>query len=190
MSTNAKDLTTVDDVLAYLKDVTNPTQPVQDLLQRLVTSASFFIQTHLNRDFKSQSYTERRNGTGGVLMLFSNYPVTAVSSVVIDGMDIPVGNAAQPGYAFSETTLYLTGGYRFTRNIQNVQIEYTAGYAEIPSDVAQICIDLVCRKWKERDRIGINSKTLGQGETIVFAKTDLTDEFKSLLRQYQKVVPV
>jgi hypothetical protein len=70
-----------------------------------------------------------------------------------------------------------------------VIINYSAGFASTPPDVEGVCIDLVCRKWKDRDRIGLVSKAIA-GETTMFSKTDLTDEFKSLLRQYQKVTPI
>ena len=165
---------------------------VSHLLQRLVTSASSFIQTHLNRDFAATEYSETRNGTGGVTMMFGDYPVTAVSSLKIHGQVIPeildAGDMTEYGYLFDDTTLYLRG-YSFVRGIQNVSITYTAGYAAIPTDIGQVTIDLVARKFKERSRIGLVSENIGQ-QTMLYAKTDLTDEFKSLLRQYQKVIPV
>jgi len=192
MTVHAKDLTTVANVLGYLKDVPNPSAEALTLIQRVITSSSFFIQNHLNRVFAPTSYTEYRNGTGGVTMVCGDYPVTAVGSVIVSSQAIAASTpeSQAPGYVFDDISITLLGGMRFWKGVKNVCLTYTAGFDAVPYDVEQVCIDLVCRKWKERDRIGMNSKTLGQGETITFAKTDLTDEFKSLLRQYQKVVPV
>lgn len=190
MAANPRDLTTVADVIGYINFAQTPSIDEQALIQRLVTAASDFIQTHLNRAFNSASYTEYRNGTGGVTLVFSDYPVTAVSSVTIDGQVVALSaDRIAPGYVFSDSVLYLVGGLKFTKGIQNVKVVYTAGYAEIPFDIAQVTIDLVGRKYKERKRIGLVSENIGQ-QTITYAKTDLTDEFKSLLRQYQKVTPI
>lgn len=192
------DLTTIQDVAGYLGITlkTTGTPPVIDttdatviLLARLVTAASTFIQSHLNRVFKSASYTEHRDGTGGFIMSVADYPMTAVSQVSIDGQSIPaVVNAGDAGYVYTPTAVKLVG-YRFSRGMNNVILGYTAGYTSIPFDVAQITVELAARKYKERDRIGIQSKTIGP-EVVSFKVSDLTDEFKSLLRQYQKVVPV
>lgn len=195
----AGDLTTIEDVAGYLgiglkmagsPAAPDPTDATVKLLTRLVTSASSFISTHLGRDFSQVSdYVESRNGTGGASMVFADYPVTSVGTVQIDGRVIPACTSnSSPGYLFSDTCLYLRG-YRFSRGVQNVLMQYTAGYATIPPEIAQVTIDLVCRKYKERERIGVTSKSIN-GENVSFAKTDLTDEFKSLLRQYQKVIPV
>ncbi len=180
----ANDLTTLVNVKQYLS-LTGPEDDA--LLSRLITAASAFIQSHLNRTFASQSYTEKRNGNGGQRLSFSNFPVTAVSSVAVDGVAIPAAaDATKAGYIFSSTMLFLNG-WSFTRGYQNVAIAYTAGYVAVPADIEQVCIDLVSLKYRERDRIGISSKTLG-GETVNYVKSDLSDEVKNTLRQYQKVI--
>ena len=77
-SPNDYDLTTVDDVISYLNvkgDATTVNgDTVANILQRLVTSASQFMQTQLNRTFKKQTYSEQRNGTGTDRMMVRNYP--------------------------------------------------------------------------------------------------------------------
>ncbi|MGA9820832.1 MAG: head-tail connector protein, partial [Desulfobaccales bacterium] len=49
------------------------------LLTRLITAASSFIETYLGRLLGNQNYAEVRDGTGGRVMNFREYPVTAVS---------------------------------------------------------------------------------------------------------------
>jgi hypothetical protein len=161
------------------------------LLTRLVSSASDFIQTWLNRTIASQSYTETRDGTGGRRLLFSNYPVTAVSSVQIDGQAVPLSTSvSMDGYVFNGTTLSLRGGtYRFSRDIQNVVVAYTAGFGTVPNEIEQSCLELVGLRYKEKDRIGLVSKGLA-GETTNYTQKDMSDAIQSTLTNYKKVIPV
>lgn len=157
------------------------------LLTRLVTGASQFIQTWLNRDLASQNYSETRDGHGGNILPFRDYPVTAVSSLVIDGDAIPAApNTVIRGYRFTDTRLVLQG-YSFTRGAANVVINYTAGYATVPPEIAQAAIELVAYKYRERDRIGHQSKSLA-GETVTFIVKDMPDGVKAVLNNYKKVI--
>jgi hypothetical protein len=106
----------------------------------------------------------------------------------VDGVAVPLSSdGIQAGYMFSETMLYLIG-YTFTKGFQNVSISYTAGYENVPGDIEQACIDLVSLKYKERERIGIQSKTLAT-ESITYRIWDLNKETQQILREYQKVTP-
>jgi len=156
------------------------------LLTRLVTAASQFIQSWLDRTLAQQGYTETRDGGGGSSLAFANTPVSAVSALAIDGIAIPpASDAVSPGYAFSATRLYLRG-YAFTRGVRNVTLSYTAGYAATPPEVEQACIELVALRYKERDRIGHVSKSLA-GETVSFSQKDMSDDIKTLLSLYRRV---
>src|SRR5262249_21393610 len=144
------------------------------LLTRLVTAASQFILTWLDRTLVQQSYTETRGGTSGTSLAFGNMPVSAGSARSVDRNPIPgAPDAVSPGYAFSATRLYLRG-YAFNRGVRNVAVSYTAGYAATPPEVEQACIALVALRYKERDRIGHVSKSLA-GETVSFSQKDMSD---------------
>lgn len=182
---SAIDLVTLADVKAYIGSSGIDDQ----LLTRLVTASSQYIQSWLNRTFASAAYTETRDGNGGQRMLFANYPVTAVSSLTIDGIAIPLSTSPLiPGYVFSSTGIMLRS-YTFTQGFQNVVIGYTAGYATVPEDIRQACIDMVALKYRQRDRIGINSKTLA-GEAVTFNTDDMPANVKTILGNYKKVVPL
>jgi len=179
------DLTTVAKLVEYLGLTIVP----PSVFPRLVSAASAFIESNLNRIFEITDYVETRSGRDEKFITFSDYPVSSVSSVSIDGQAIPAAaSITGAGYRFDDTRLVLNG-YRFNRGLLNVQIAYSAGYATVPYEVEQACLDVAARKYKERDRVGVNSKIIN-GETVVFSKTDMTDELKSILRAYQKVVPV
>jgi len=177
------DLTTVENVAEYLGITTTPV-----MLARLVSAASAFIEQNLNRTFEVTQYSEIRNGHDERFITFGDYPVQSVQSVMVDGLTIPpLVDGAGAGYLFDATRLSLTG-HRFWRGYLNVRLQYTAGYPVIPLEIEQACIELVAAKYKGRDRIGVSSKTIN-GEVVSFTRSDMTDDLKSVLRAYQKVVP-
>ncbi len=184
------DLTTLADVKTWLQ-TGQSAFPVTDdaLLTRLVTAASQYIQSWLNRPIASADYLEVRDGTGGQTLQFACFPVIDVMSLTIDRQAIPRAGSSRAGYAFGPTQLSVSG-YRFSRGLQNIVIGYTAGYSTIPSDIAQACIELVALRYRERTRIGETSRSLGGAETVAFSQKDLSDAIKTLLQQYRTVIPV
>lgn len=180
----AGDLTTLDNVKSWLSPPLTTTGD-DDLLTRLVTAASQFIQTWLNRPIASQAYVETRDGDGGQRMAFANTPVTAVESVTIDGAAVPLApNRHWRGYVFSSTMLYLQG-WRFRPGFQNVVLSYTAGYPATPPEIEQACIEIVALRYKERDRIGQVSKNLA-GEVVAFTQKDMPADVQTLIDQYRR----
>lgn len=178
------DLTTLANVKAWLGVTANTDDA---LLTRLIASASTFIQTWLNRDLAQQARVETRDGNGGNVMVFANYPVSAVASVVVDGYAIPASvDPYGAGYRFDATRIILTG-YSFPRGFGNVVLTYTAGYATTPHEIEQACIELVSLRYRERDRIGHQSKSIG-GETVSFIVKDMPDSVKTILNNYRKVI--
>ena len=186
------DLTTLADVKAWLQTGQNPFAATDDtLLARLITAASQFIQSWLNRQIAAADWQELRDGTGGQLMVLANSPVAAVLSLTIDGLAIPpatTDGGFDAGYSFTPTELALRG-YVFTRRPQNVIVTYTAGYPTAPPDIAQACIELVCQRYRERSRIGEVSKALGGGETVSFSQKDMSEDVKTALLPYRVAAP-
>src|ERR1700751_5443963 len=117
------DLTTLADVKALLKTGQSPFPATDDaLLTRLITAASQYIQTWLNRQIALQDWIEVRDGIGNALgpgdvrYQFAAFPVTTVSLVVVDGLTIPPllasPPAQQPGVAVV-STFATQAGYLF-----------------------------------------------------------------------------
>jgi hypothetical protein len=186
------DLTCLADVKAWLQTGQSAFPDTDDtLLTRLITAASQFIQNWLNRQIASSDWLEVRGGSGGQTLAFANFPVSAVLSLSIDGLNIPPARedgGFGAGYVFSPTELALRG-YVFTRRAQNVIVTYTAGYPATPPDVAQACIALVGQRYRERTRIGEMSRALSGTELVTFSQKDMSDGVKLLLSQYRMVTP-
>ena len=186
------DLTTLTDVKDWLRTGQDAFPDTDDaLLTRLIAAASQFVQSWLGRQIALADWQEVRDGTGGTRLAFANTPVTAVLALTIDGVAIPASpgdGGWGPGYVFTASELALRG-YCFTRRAQNVIVTYTAGYAATPPDVAQACIELVCRRYRERTRIGEVARASGGNESVTYSQKDIGDDVKLLLSQYRIVAP-
>ncbi len=161
------------------------------LLSALITAASTFVKSWLNRDILSTSYVERYRANGDRPIVLANGPVTAIAQVAWQGTTVTTAGdpiVGTPGIYFTDRALSLFG-YCLPRG-DLVQVSYTAGYATVPADIKQVVNELVGEAFKRRDRIGQNSKTLGGQEVITFSPADMNATNKTLLQQYRNVVPV
>lgn len=152
------------------------------LLTRMVTACSAFIASWLGRTLESTSYTDNFIGWGSARFVPANYPVTAIASVVVNGTAVPAAKVFT-----SSISLRLLDGYSFLDGVL-CTVTYTAGYAVVPKDIEQACIEMVALRFEDRKRIGITSKGLA-GETISFSQKDMNSFAKSVLSQYLRVFP-
>jgi hypothetical protein len=216
------DLTTLSDVTAWLNTGTGSAGsfPATDdaLLSRLITAASGFIIQWLQRPIVSAQYQEVRDGITGYGLTapcearfgMAATPITAVASVVVGSLLIPqaptitpgppgmnVASPWQPGWAFTPTQIVIRG-YPVPRMTGIVQITYTGGFAAVPFDVAQACIELVAFKYKGlRARAGgersrrIDTEVVSYApRALAYSARDMTTDIQSLLQQYRRVAPL
>lgn len=158
----------------------------------LVTAVSAWVKTYTNRDFVSKSYSEIRDGNGTAELFVRNGPVTAVSSLTIDGTTISAQSAdQQPGYFIEDTgDVIALFGYRFCRGRKNVRVTYTAGSNTIPADLAQAVIEIVAAAYKRGPR-GPEQKTQSeQGQVFSYDLADIPAVAKTILARWQRVVPL
>lgn len=180
------DLTTVTSLKAYLGITTLDDD---SLLASMITAYSTEVISWLNRDIALTTYTEQLSGDGGRVLMLGNYPIQSITSLTIDGIVIPARPAyGQNGYLFDGDSVVLFG-YVFTRDFLNVQITYSAGFTNIPTDLAQAVNEIVALRYRERDRIGNASKTLA-GETVAFIVKDFPASAQTILNQYKSVTPL
>lgn len=184
MTADPKDLTDVATLKTYLKAGSES----DTLLQQLLTAASYAIENYVNRTLVSDDFTDVLDGTGGRFVVVPNYPITAVSGVMVDGNIIPAGSVSTVGFYFTKNTIVLNG-YSFTRGRGNVTIAYTAGFATVPPDLAQMCIGTVQHWLNDRNRAGETSRSMG-GQTITYTSKDMPEWVKTGLNSYKSVCPV
>ena len=186
------DLTTLADVETYLGLSAGNSDEAR--LSALITACSTAFASYCGRQFASAGYTETRNGSGGASLWLKQSPITAVSSVMINGDVIPSGGGWNggvqvPGFSFDDNFVYLFG-YRFWKGQQNVQVAYTAGYAAIPADLAQACVEQVSFRYKEIKDLGRRSVAgPAPGQTLSFVVADFLPNTKRVLDLYRRRVP-
>src|SRR5487761_293652 len=189
---SAGDLTTLAAVETYLGLAAGNSDEAR--LSALITACSAAFASYCGRQFASAAYSEMRNGTGGMSLWLRQSPVTAVASVTINGNVIPSGGGWNggvqvPGVSVDENFIYLFG-HRFSKGRQNVAIAYTAGYAAIPADLAQACVEQVSFRFKEIKDLGKRSVVgPAQGQSTNFVIADFLPETKRVLEFYRRQVP-
>lgn len=182
-------LTTVQAIKQYL-DIRVDTD--DEMLYRLAEAESDWLAATIGMGSVLElQYDQRLNGSGSSVLMLPEYPIISVSDVVVEGEAIPMSEEdGEAGYTFSVggSALYLIGGYVFPRGLANVNVVWTAGYNPVPSDLQQVCIELVGTKYAYRKRIGEASKNLA-GETVSYTK-DLSEWQKEVINAYKRVVPM
>lgn len=59
-------------------------------------------------------------------------------------------------------------------------------YSYIPADIEQACIEIASERYRYRDRIGFQAKSLGGQETASYQLVDMSDYVKMLLQPYKR----
>ena len=181
----AGDLTT----LAKAKEWLGVTGSNEDaLIARLITHASTRIVEEAQTPLVTTTVSQRFSGRGHVRLTLPYQPVQSVALVQVDGVTIPAATPPASGYWLEDGTLYLTG-YAINRGLKNVLITYTFGYATVPSDLEQACLEMIALSLKrDRKEPGVSSKGLA-GEQISLTTTALTASIVETIQNYTRVVP-
>jgi len=178
------DLITLEDVKIFL-NVASGSTTHDALLKLLIEQYSAVIEGYCRRKFSQDNYEEVYDGNGKTSLLLDNYPIISIESLTID--DYP--------YTASDYLIYKNEGEiklvedAFAIGNQNVEIEYTAGFEEVPADIKLCCTEMTASKFKEIDgnRIGIASISFGDQNTT-FRESEFTDKIKNILNRYRKPV--
>jgi Phage gp6-like head-tail connector protein len=96
------------------------------------------------------------------------------------------------GYTFTPTRLVISG-YRVPRLPQSVALLYQAGYATVPNEIAQACIELVATRYKlERQHPGVVADHIGTaaGDGVTYTQKDMNANMATALQQFRAVAPV
>jgi hypothetical protein len=177
----AGDMTTLDRVKRYLK--ITQASAADAVLQDLITSASAWIKSYLNRDILQATYTETLDGTGTRMITVGQYPVTALTALTVNSQDLMA-------YAVTDGRRAIrlkSGGGVFTKDLANVVVTYTAGFVTTPADLEQACVELVAWRFTESGRVQQVSKSI-QGEVVAYSMAAAPANVITILNNWRKVV--
>ena len=198
----AGDLITLEQAGNFLS--LDPAQYAADPnLPSLISAFSQFFLTLIGRETVLEtSYTERRNGTGTNSLGLINTPIISVQSVVISGITVPASpDGVQPGYVADAYTIQLRGGAFvypqspgfntgypaiFFKDVGNVFVTYSAGYATVPMDIQQCVVEMVAWAYKYKDRFGKVSETTPQVFVSTYSQQPLSPMAKLCVTKYKK----
>lgn len=176
----ARDLCTVAEVKAYLGEAS---ASVDAILQALVSAFSEWVRAYTERDLTTSAYAYAGDGWGGQSLYLPEAPVSAVTSVTVDGRAIPQRLSAGGSGWYRVGQVVHLEGYAFSRGRGNVEIAYQAGYAVVPEVVRQATVQVVALRHKERAHLGVTSQGM-QGESISFLTSEVPEDVRTILDTY------
>ena len=170
----------------------------ETLLGNLISAASTTIQRYCNRNFPSASYDEDYDGEGGIELFLNAMPILTLTSVTIKEQgsttSLDVNGILQyvneGRLVIDPLTTEAMSYCHFPVGRQNINVVYTAGYATVPEDVQEACVEMCTVLYGATStdgNIGLDSESLGSYSYSRSSKNDrllFTDTIKSLLSTY------
>ena len=186
--------------LAYVKDYGQITTTTWDVfLTNRIFAVSALIQSYCNRTFPVQTYTEDYDGPGSTTLLLHQWPVQAVSQVILDqyyplpttlGSSDIVVNANKGIISVSPSSV---GQKWFGYGDQNIQVTYTAGYSTIPNDIQEAAAAMVLLAYAKMaggnyTDLTVSQEKIGDYQRVsrADAQSLLTDDVKQTLNHYKQ----
>ncbi|WP_271024974.1 hypothetical protein [Rhizobium sp. RCAM05973] len=197
MTVGANDLVTIAQAYAWL-GVPSGTDDTN--MQFAVTAFSTLIATWCSRNFVQASYSEVYDGHGGPRLMVRNWPITAVSSLAINGQAVSLANGPLgSGYLFSDRSVVMNDCNQFWRGFQNIAISYTAGFNPIPMDLQLACLEWMKATYLFRtEALPVTSRRAGDTEekyaspvTMLLGEAaPMPPTVYAVLSQYRDTLPV
>lgn len=142
---------------------------------------------HVQSPFNSVCvWDEFYDGLGGDAIITQNRPITNVTAVIVDQYSIPqsagpaywgwvvdgagisvrlrqgfIGPGALPWGTIASPFRALAPGLRFYKGVQNIELQYSAGFSVTPFDLELASKRTVALNYKRRDWTGRRTRSLG-----------------------------
>ncbi|SRR6266550_419616 len=162
------------------------------------------------------NFSETYDGTGTSRLFVRNRPVKNVSALIINGIQVAQssgysvqgwvidGNGKSIslrsgllgwGGSFPQTAWQsgayraFGGGMRFFEGIQNISLQYSAGYNNTPADVVECALKVVAQNYKRRNFVDERSRAMSAGGgTISYRDWDVPIECQHVVDRYTRVL--
>lgn len=160
------------------------------------------------------NFDEFYDGTGTYRLFLHNRPIVNVTAVLIDGISLaPSPGFAVQGYVIDGTRKSISvrpgllgwgnqlwnswqaGAYHafgrlgFARGIQNVEVQYSAGYSTVPFDIQRCAYTVVGQNYKRRSWIDEQSRSMaGGGGTIRYRDWDIPPDCQRIVDRYTRTL--
>ena len=189
------DLTTLEDTKEYLEIEGTDSD---NLLQQLIGAASQFVKTETGYEWVETTYKELIDGERTETLILTQKPIISVVSLVINGETISSDNY----YIYNESGMlkradigiYNVGythhsrkGLLFPRGQQNIEVEYKAGYEDVPHDLQKAVWSMVNAVLEGKEYEGLESYSIGD-ESMKWRADGLPVEVQQTIQKYKSVV--
>lgn len=199
MALSPQALTSVQAVKDYLGLTSADYDP---LMESLIEAVSAHFAAHAGRVLKARDYSPDPasphfdpdnallDGGGYPELLLPQYPVQALTSLVMDGVPLtPAQAPGQAGWVLDQSAgvVSLLGGV-FSRGRHNLALTYRAGFETVPADLAQACLEQVAMRFQEsgvgQGRLGVRARTLADG-SVSYQGQALLPQVAAVLDRYR-----
>lgn len=185
MAVSANALCTLDDVKDFL-NMSGAVNADDELIMDLIDSVTDIFEIYCGvKAFKLNTYTEYYDGDYDKYIFPNNTPIVSVLEINDDTDWIWATDTtmAADTYRIVDSKYIVLKSDNTTNGDQNIKLRYTAGYATIPNDLKQICIEESSRRYKNRMDFDVISKTLDDG-TVQYTEKGLLTTTKDVLNKY------
>lgn len=143
MATKANNnaLVELDDMMRWMQFETHTED---EFLQSAINDWSDTIEKRLKRTILSTTHTDERHDGGRRSILLHNFPVTAVSSVSIDGGAL---GSLDYTYETGPGIVRMCSGREFAGKRGSILVTYTAGFSTVPGDLRRVVKQLVALEY-------------------------------------------
>lgn len=154
--------------LANVKEVLKITDVDRDsLITNIINRSYKILETYLGRVMKSATYTEYYDGDGSETLLLEQYPIISVTSLYDDpervfGSDTLLDPSNYLIYKERGSIKLYNDESVFMCGLQNIKVIYVAGYATMPGDLEDACIQMAETIFNRVTTGGFDQATLGQ----------------------------
>lgn len=174
------------DLAAYLQqDIDTATATV------VRTMATGIVTGYTNQLIETATYTHLLPISAACTIRIPQRPVTAVTSVTVDGTALTSGTEWDwDGYS---DTIALDGWSPDNEDEWQATVVYTAGYATVPDDITAVALDLAGQLYSRSP--GVTAESIDDYR-VQYATADvgLSDNHTRILRKYKQrlgsIVPV
>lgn len=162
------------------------------------------------------TFNETYDGRGTYRLFLRNRPIRSVILLTINGIQINPssavsiqgwvidGNAKSIGLRTGDSGWggslvqsawqsgsyrAFAGGMRFYSGLQNVNVQYTAGYNNTPADIVECCNKVVHQNYKRRSWVDEESRAMtGGGGSIRYRSWDIPPECQATIDRYARTL--
>jgi len=182
---DATALITIADVYEFLS-VSGSDDDV--LMQNLIDRKTEQFEQYCQLDsFYVADYTEYYDGDYSSYLFVKNFPINSITEIAVDadwvwGSDSTV---TATDYRIVEKNHIANKSY-FSEGLQNIKVQYNAGYSVIPADIQEAMIEEVSRTYHRRKEIDVFIKTIQDGSQHRIP-SGLMPGTKAILAKYKRL---